>query len=169
MSNRASNTIPSLEHLPRLIDWVSRCCQQGLQGGPIAVDVYRPEVMRDSVDNAKFHAIMSDIHRQAVISMPGRRVVMSVYDFEAAKTLLVMWYAKERELNGEPLSKPPRSIIDPMTGDRVQIRPSTTKWSKNDSSQFVHFLHALGDECGVMWGDPAMKEYEQYRESQNGT
>ena len=108
MSNRASNTIPSLEHLPRLIDWVSRCCQQGLQGGPIAVDVYRPEDNRSTPQNAKIHCLFDDIQKMAVIAAPGKRVDMSQYDVDTVKAFCVIWFANERALDGEPLRKMPK-------------------------------------------------------------
>lgn len=165
MAESITKTVHTLDQVNPCLNWLDGMICKGLEAGPVAVTLGRPERLRDSIDNAKFHAIIGDVHKQAVISMPGRRVVMADYDIEVAKTLLVMWYANERELNGDPLKKPPRTVICPVTGERIKIRPTTTKWSKDDAAQFVHFLHALGSECGVVWGDPALKEYQQYREA----
>lgn len=146
-------------------DWVQRAIAYAVKDGPICITLHRPEASRSSGANAKFHAMIDDIQRQAVITMPGRRVVMSEYDTSAVKALLVIWFAKERELNGEPLSKPPRSLIDPVSGEWVSIRPSTAQWGKRDASDFIEFLYSVGNDGGVRWSEPAIKAYEEMRES----
>lgn len=165
MADKATKIATDDTHIEPMARWVANCIDRGLPGGAVEVSVGRPEQRRDRNDNAHFHALIGDIHKQAIISMPGKRVVMVDYDIEVAKTLLVSWYANERELNGEPLSKPPRTITCPVTGERIKVRPSTTKWSKADARQFVQFLHAMGSECGVVFSEPALKEYDQYKEA----
>lgn len=165
MAESITKTVHQIEQVNPAINWVDSALCKALQGGPICITLHRPEPPRTSDTNAKFHAMIADIQRQAVITMPGRRVVMSEYDTDAVKALLVIWFAKERELNGEPLSKPPRSLIDPVSGERVSIRPSTAQWGKRDASDFIEFLYSVGNDGGVRWSEPAMKAYEEMRES----
>src|SRR5690606_32579737 len=97
-------------------------------------------------------------NKQAVISLPGRRIKMSDYDADECKALLVVWFANERALEGRPLPKPPRTIIDPMSGEKISIRPSTTQFGKKNMAEFVEFLFATGSGSGFIRSDPALKE-----------
>lgn len=161
-----SKTVTDVAQLNALMGWVGGMVGKALEAGPVEVTLGRPEEIRNSVQNSRYHAMLSDLHKQAVISIPGRRITLSDYDSDTCKALLVMWFARERELNGEPLARPPRSITDPMSGEQITIRPSTTKWSKRDASDFVEFLYSLGADCKVVWGDPALKQYQEYRQAQ---
>lgn len=169
MSNRASNTLTRDEDIPRMIRWVHASLNAGIEGGPVAVDIYRPESNRSGIQNAKFHAMFADIQKTGVISMPGKRVVMADYDIDAVKALCVVWFANERELAGEPLKKPPRTITCPMTGQPITVRPSTTDFNKADTIEFIEFLYSLGADAGVRWSEPSLKSFEQYREAQSGS
>lgn len=112
--------------------------------------------------NARYHAMIGDINKQAVIKAPGVVVKMSNYHPDACKALLVSWFAREKALMGEPLRHPGRVIIDPLSGEQIHVRPSTTQFSKAEAGQFIEWLYALGADSGVIWSDPAIREYEQY-------
>jgi hypothetical protein len=166
MADSVTKIVHAKEQVNACINWLDTMICKGLDGGPVAITLGRPEENRNSPTNARFHAMIADLQKQAVITMPGRRITLADYDMDACKALLVMWFARERELNGEPLTKPPRSIIDPVSGEKISIRPSTAKWGKRDASDFIEFLFQIGADCKVAWGDPALKEFEQYREAQ---
>jgi NinB protein len=121
--------------------------------------------IRSIPQNSKSHAMFTDIRNQAVIKLPGKRIVMSSYSEEAAKALLVMWFANECELNGEPLQHPPETVLCPMTGQNITIRPSTTKFLKAENINFIEWLYAFGCESGVRWSEPALRQYETYRQA----
>ena len=144
--------------IDKAIDWVDRCCTKIINNGLpayLSVSDMPPEEARDKRDNDKFHAIMHDIWKQAII-MQGR-------SFEACKASLVLAFCRELEEMGEELPKYMRieRTICPFTKELVSIRPSTTKFSKKWAQQFCQWLWATGSEIGVKWSDPASKEYEQ--------
>lgn len=157
--------VRSIQEMQYAIARVSAAIGKGLERAPVEVALRHQNGKRGSLSNAKFHAMIADLNKQAVITMPGKRVALSKYDAETCKALLVIWFAKERELNGEPLRKPPRTEIDPMTGERISIRPSTTQWGVKDTSDFIEFLYSLGAASGVNWSEPALREYESYKEA----
>lgn len=157
--------VSSLQEKQYALARASTAIDKALEIGAVDVALRYRENRRGIASNAKFHAMIGDLNKQAVITMPGKRVALSQYDAETCKALLVIWFAKERELNGEPLRKPPRTEIDPMTGERISIRPSTTQWGVKDTSDFIEFLYSLGAASGVIWSEPALKEYQDYKEA----
>lgn len=118
---------------------------------------------RSIPQNDKIHAIFADIRQTGVIRMPGKRIVMSDYDEEAVKAFCVVWFAKEMAENGTPLPKPPRTVIDPISGDLVTIRPSTKDFGKKIMSEFIEWLYATGSQAGVIWSDPVLAFYDEAR------
>lgn len=115
--------------------------------------------------NSKIHAIFSDIQKTGIIKMPSKRIVMSEYDDETVKCLCVKWFAEDMKLNGTPLPKPPRTVIDPISGDLVTIRPSTKEFSKKIMCEFVEWLYATGSEAGVKWSEKSLECYQDYRQA----
>lgn len=166
MAQQITRIITRPEEINPAINWADDMTLKALAGGPVQWTLGRLEKRRNSLVNAKLHAMIADIQAQGVISMPGRRVKLSDYDTDALKALLVIWFANEREMNGEPLTKAPRSIICPVTGERVSIRPSTAEWGQRDACDFVEFLYSVGNDAGVRWSEPALKAYEYMREAQ---
>lgn len=151
----------------RAFNWADPLILKALEGGPVQMTLGRPEAARTGPQNAKSHAMYEDIRKMAVIPLPGKRIVMADYDPAEAKALLVMWFANERELEGRPLSKPPRTVLCPITGQNITVRPSTAEdFGKRDTAEFVEWLYATGTQAGVKWSEPAMKEYQSYREAQ---
>lgn len=134
--------------------------KEGLEGGKLLVIFQRPR--RNNLTNSKMHAMISDIHQQAVITIPGKRVVMSGYLFDECKALLCVWFQNEMILAGTPLSRPGKRIIDPFTGECITIRPSTREFSQSEACAFIEFLYATGTDAGVKWTEPAMQVYEEY-------
>lgn len=165
MGKPLTYTIRTSDEVQGVLARIASAIGRGIQRAPVEVSLKHQESKRGSLSNAKFHAMIADLNKQAVITMPGKRVALSKYDAETCKALLVIWFAKERELNGEPLRKPPRTEIDPMTGERISIRPSTTQWGVKDTSDFIEFLYSLGAASGVNWSEPALKEYQSYKEA----
>lgn len=149
--------------------WLKTANSRGRSISVTAITDDEPDFDTDksSTQNARFHAMIGDINKTGVITIPGRRIVMSDYDADQCKALLVMWFAAEKEQLGEPLPNPPRSFIDPISGQSISIRPSTTTWGKKLTCQFVEFLYATGAMSDTKWSEPALKEYEQYREAKS--
>ncbi len=158
--------IENVSQINPLLQWVNRNTVAMLNSGIVPyveVGVYEPE--RSIPQNSKFHAIIGDIHKYAVLKIPGQRIVMRDYGDEECKALLVVWFAKEREQEGRPLKKSLRTVVCPLSGANITIRPSTADdFSRKDTAEFIEWLYATGSNAGVRWSDAAMKEYEVYRE-----
>lgn len=164
-----SAIVKSKQEVNKLLNWIDGNVCKALDGGPVEVVLKRPEANRTFPQNSKFHSMISDIHKYAVIKIPGRRIVMRDFDYDAAKALLVVWFANERQDEGRPLKKPPRTVVCPMTGERITVRPSTVDdFTKSDTVEFIEWLYALGTINDVKWSEPALKEYETYREASRG-
>ena len=92
---------------------------------------------RSSPQNSKYHAMIEEIARQA--SHLGAK-----WDEEDWKRLLVDQFIKD--MNGLGASK----IIPSLDGSGiVQLGFQTRKFTKEQASEFVEWLHAWGAEHGV--------------------
>lgn len=166
MSNKYTKVIDGQVSIKPALDWLYTMIQKGLQGGAVEIAVYRHEDKRNGIQNEKIHAMFNDINKQAVISIPGKKIKLSEYDADECKALLIIWFANERALDGNPLPKPPRSIACPISGQLISIRPSTADMSKRDVAELVEWLYSIGDSSGVVWSEKASKSYGQYPEAQ---
>lgn len=141
--------------------------RRGLPGGSVDLVVRRHEEVRSSPQSNKSHAMYADIKRDAVIKIIGKRIVMNDYTIDEVKALLVVWFANERALEGRPLKKPPRTVVCPLTGENITIRPSTAEdFSKADTIEYIEFLYSIGSDSGVKWSEQALKEYSTYKQAQ---
>ena len=128
----------------------------------IQIGVYDPQ---SEMQKRKYHAQIGDIYEQAELKQLGRRIVMKEYGYEKSKAMLFVWYAKECELNGEPLKRPPSYFTCPLTGQQITERSSTTDMSIEEAAGFIEFLNSIGSYCGVIWSDPKLKQYDNYKEA----
>jgi len=164
-------TVAKKENINKAVNYFDGILFKTIESGGVgAFLVGAKEELEDLIDrsieqNDKEHAMMTDIHRDSVIRLPGKRIVLSEYDFEECKALLVMWFARDMELAGTPLPRPPRNIIDPISGERISIRPSTKTFGKKKSSDFIEWLYATGSESGVKWSEKALECYQEYRQA----
>lgn len=159
-------TVTCIEQINKALNWVDGGLCKGLEGGAVDVTLCRHEPVKSDIQRDKFHAMIGDINKTGVISIPGRRIVMRDYDPDQCKALLVVWFAQEKESLGEPLAKPPRNFTDPISGQQISIRPSTVQWGKKLTCEFVEWLYMTGAQANVIWSEPAIKEYQNYREAQ---
>ncbi len=128
-------------------------------------DESEDEELRTDLQRSKTHAMINDIAKQAVFKTPGVIVKMADYDIDEAKALLVRWFERECAQLGEPLRHGSRIIVDPFSGEHITIRASTTKFLKNETINFSEWLYATGADGNVKWSEPALKEYETYRQN----
>lgn len=129
----------------------------------IQIGEYDPQ---SEAQKRKYHAQIHDIYEQATIKQLGKRIVMKEYGYAKCKAMLFVWYANECALNGEPLKKPPTYFTCPLTGQQITERSSTTDMSVTEAAGFIEFLNVIGAECGVIWSDPKLRQYEEYAEAQ---
>ncbi|MDV6318782.1 hypothetical protein [Chromohalobacter sp. HP20-39] len=134
--------------------WLERVGGKGLEAGAIEIVLRRPG--REISQNAKFHAMISDIHHQAFRG----------YSFDGVKAVLVNQFATEMEEAGTPLANPGERVWDWRSKEPVYVRPTTTKFRKAEAGAFIEFLYAAGTDLDIQWSEPALAVYEEYREAQ---
>lgn len=141
MTKKASKIISSVDQIKALLDWVYTCSVKGLPGGPVAVDIYRPEEKRNNQQNRLGWAIWTDISKQ--VEWYGKSM-----EPEAWKELLSHeWQAQE--------------IVPAVSGGFCAIGVRTSKMRKRDFCELVEVSYAFGSQHGVRWSDPASAEYEE--------
>lgn len=161
--------IQTPSHIDLAMKWFDGQATKLLNGGhvPFLILGYgEDEAERTQPQNARFHAMIGDIAKQAVFKTPVLTVNMTSYDIDAVKALLVRWFEQECAQLGEPLRHGSRVVIDPFTGEQITIRPSTTKFLKAESNNFIEWLYATGSAGGVKWSEPALKQWAEYKEAQ---
>jgi hypothetical protein len=165
--NPVRKNIAEHPHIDHCLKWLDHNATKAINAGVnIYVEIGIADEPKTPEMNKKDHAMIADIHKQAIIKSIGKRIAMSDYSYDACKALLVIWFAKEKELNGEPLKKPPETVTCPISGDRITVRPSVTSFGKKIDCEWMEFLYLIGAESGVIWSEPALKEYSSYREAQ---
>lgn len=126
---------------------------KGVQQGAVELEVRY--AARELSQNAKFHALIADIHRQCFRG----------YSAEGVKAVLVNQFALEMVEQGTPLTRPGEKVWDWKTQEAVYVRPTTTKFRASEAAQFIEFLYATGVELGVTWSEQANAIYDSYREA----
>lgn len=145
--------IENITQLPAAMGWAQAMANKGLDGGPVQIALSRPSLSQ--IQNAKFHAMIQDIHHQCFRGS----------SFDGVKAVLVNQFALEQDAAGEPLSHPGEKVWDWKTQEPVYVRPSTTKFTKKECAAFIEYLYASGTELGVQWSEKALAVYDEYREA----
>jgi len=164
--------IPTPSHIDLAMKWLDGQATRVLNAGKVPWlmvgydDESSEEELRTDLQREKTHAMINDIAKQAVFKTPGLTVVMSNYDAEEAKALVVRWFERECAQLGEPLRHGSRIVVDPFTGEQITIRASTTKFLKKETINWIEWLYATGADGNVKWSDKALKEYESYKQAQ---
>ena len=179
-----AKAVHDIETINRALNWLDGALCKILESGKSAgfivgelseielaekafIDFLHAELTKERTlpQNAKIHAIFSDIQKTGAFKLPGKLIMMKDYDEETVKCFCVKWFAEDMALNGTPLPKPPRTVIDPINGDLVTIRPSTKDFGKKVMSEFVEWLYATGADAGVTWSEKALECYQEYRQA----
>ena len=146
-------TIDDPNRFVDVMNEVWQAAEKGLKAGAVLVTLGRPT--RSIEQNAKFHAIISDIHRQCFRG----------HSIEGLKAVLVAQFAREVEQQGTPLSHPGEQAWDWKNECPVYVRPSTTKFTRAEAAQFIEFLYATGSEYGVIWSPIVTRIYDEMRQA----
>jgi len=136
------------------IERTKAAATKGVQGGrPFEIALRYPT--REQIQNAKFHAMIGDIHRQCFRG----------YSFDGVKAVLVNQFAREMDEAGTPLASPGEKVWDWQSQEPVYVRPSTTKFRKPEAAAFIEFLYAAGTDLDVTWSKKALAIYDEYKEA----
>jgi len=143
--------IKDIRYLNAVVDLVKNSIVEGLPGGPLEIRIVRESKSREQEE--KYHAMIGDIAKTV-------KVYGKCYGADIWKAQLVDEFRKQREEMGEPLSHPGKTVIS-LDGERkITVRPSTRKFRKKESSDFIEFLYATGIEYGAKFTDKSMNYYE---------
>jgi len=143
--------------LSRVMSAARDMISQALPGGPVLVTLSRPTKSR--LQECKFHAMIGDIAK--TVKVDGK-----AYSSEVWKALLVDGFEQELLSQGECLAHPSKTVVT-LDGMRaVTIRPSTTRFRKNEASQFIEYLYAFGTMSGAVFSEKSIQVYNEYREAQ---
>jgi len=135
-----------------------RAVGEVLSAPPGVVCVIRP-ARRNSEQNAKLHAMVSDIARQ--VDFFGQR-----RDAETVKRLLVDAFARVKKDLGEPLAGYGQVLPSLDGSGCVQLGLQTRRFSKALMNEFIEYLHAWGSENDVRWTSAdAVPDWIQERET----
>lgn len=148
-----SRKIKADNQIPFVLCWAEQVISKALEGGDVLLTLGRESKSREM--EAKYHAMINDIHRQCFRG----------YSVEGVKAVLVNQFALEREEQGEPLAHPGERVWDWKTKEPVYVRPSTTKFRKAEAADFIEFLYATGSEFDVKWSDMSLKVYDEMMEA----
>lgn len=154
--------IDSRDHLKKLGAAINAAFDAGFADNKkVLMTLQRPR--RNSLTNAKLHAMIGDIRAQACIKI-GVHVLDKAKPLEVWKSLLVRWFDLELVELGEPLTKRGERIFDLMYAEWVYMRPSTTEFSQKECGKFIEWLYAFGVNNGVKFTEKALDVYAEYRE-----
>jgi hypothetical protein len=98
--------------------------------------------------NAKFHAMCTDVARQA--KHMGRSLTPLQW-----KCLFVSGHAVATEAGTD--------IVPGLEGEFVNIRESTANMGVKRKASLIEYVQAWGDENGVKWSEPAPQGYDEIR------
>lgn len=155
MADSITRQVNDSQGVAPALSWVSDMTYKALKAGPVLITLGRPK--RGAVANAKFHAMIGDIHLQCFRG----------YSAKGVKAVLVNQFALEMAEMGEPLRNPGETAWDWKHQQAVYVRPSTTDFTKAEAGKFIEWLYATGAELGVDWSEPALAEYQKWLESLN--
>jgi len=147
--SQLSRKVEKANQIPFVAQWAQQVMAKALEGGPVQITLGRVSKSREQ--EAKYHALIGDIHRQCFRG----------YSDEGVKAVLVNQFALEMEQQGEPLGNPGEKVWDWKTKEPVYVRPSTKKFRKAEASAFIEFLHSVGAEYNVQWSQNALAVYDE--------
>jgi len=128
------------------LDWVYGLLVKGLDGGAVEIAISRFEEDRNPEQNKKQWAMYQDISTQVI--WHGEKLTP-----EDWKDILSSDWSKQR-------------IVPGIGGGFVALGVRTSKLKKREMAELIEIIYCFGAEHGVNWSEPALKEFEKYREAQ---
>lgn len=138
--------IDGIVSIKPVLDWAYQLITKGLIEGPVELVVRRPLEIRSLPANNKQWAVLGDIAEQ--LEWHGTKM-----DAESWKILLTNEFR-------------PQTIIPAISGGFCVLNFRTSKASKAEMSDLIEIYYAFGSSKGVKWSEPALKEFEKYRQAQ---
>lgn len=143
---RQTKIIDGTIQVPAFMQTLYSKIMNGLTTGAVAVDLYRPEDLRNNEQNKKQWAMFSDIALQ--VEWHGE-----FYQPEDWKDILSADWSKQK-------------IVPGIGGGFVALGVRTSKMKRREMAELIELAYAFGAEKGVKWSEKSLECYESYRESQ---
>ena len=140
-----SRTIPDLQAAGEGLKWVSENLFKGLRGGPVEITLGREK--RSSDQNDKCHPMIRDIAKGMNHQLLGTNEKQWRYFLLA-------------NFQGQ-------SMIPSLDGTQIIVVPKggTSDMLKPVMSEFIEYLYSVGADYNVVWSEPSLKAFEEYREA----
>src|SRR6056297_1167933 len=138
MRREIEHEIRGRDGLQKACDWVAYMASKGLKAGPVVVRLGRPR--RNLEQNARFHAICTDVAEQA--EWMGRKLTKDQW-----KVLFISGHAIATGGKAD--------VVPGLEGEFVNVRESTAEMSKERISSLIDYVQAWCAENGVELTDGA--------------
>jgi hypothetical protein len=145
MSNRRTKIIDGAVQIVPFMQSLFDVLTKAIETGSVAVDVYRPEEARNNEQNKKGWALWNDISQQ--IEWYGNKLSPEHWK----ELLSADWKAQ--------------TLVPGISGGFCALGVRTSKLNKREFSELIEITYAFGSSHGVVWSEPALKAYTEYRES----
>ena len=140
-----SRTIPDLQAAGEGLKWVSENLFKGLRAGPVVITLGREK--RTNPQNDKVHPVIRDIARGMNHQLLGTNETQWRYFLLA-------------NFQGQ-------SMIPSLDGTQIIVVPKggTSDMLKPVMSEFIEYLYSVGADYNIVWSEPSLKAFEEYREA----
>ena len=139
-----SKTIKDISAVSAGLKWMEDLLFRGLKGGAVTITLSREK--RSTDQNAKLWPMLSDMASQ--VEWFGKKHTKEQWKDIVTGTFCGCEFVPNLQKDG-----------------LVMIGASTSKMDKATFSQLIEYIYAAGIELNVVWSEPALQAYEEYRES----
>lgn len=138
-----SYTLKTAADIQSALNWAAGNIAKGLAAGAVVITLGREQ--RTNEQNSKMWPMLNDISSQ--VEYMGKK-----WSPEAWKDLITALWKKQE-------------IVAGLDGGIVALGVSTSKLNKAQFSELIECIYSVGAERGVVWSEPALAIYEQYKEA----
>ena len=141
-----SKTIPDLQAAGEGLKWVSENLFKALRAGPVVITLGREK--RTGEQNDKCHPMIRDIAKGMNHQLLGKNETQWRYFLLA-------------DFQGQ-------LMIPSLDGAQIIVVPKkgTSDLGKQQMSEFIEYLYSVGADYNIVWSEPSLKAFEEYREAQ---
>ena len=137
--------IRGVTDIPRACSWLSHWLAKGLEGGK-AVVIKLSHETRSEAQNRHLWPLLMCFSKQHEYGGKLRTK-------EEWKVILISAYKFD-----------PQGIVIGLNGEVVNLNYSSSELNKAQFSEFIELIYAQGCEYEIVWSDPALKIYEEFRQ-----
>lgn len=124
------------------LKWMQDLLFRGLKGGPVTITLGREKRSKDQ--NSRLWPMLQDVSGQ--VEWFGRKHTKEQWKEIVTGTFFGCEFVPNIEKDGF-----------------IALGRSTRNLDKSTFSQVIEYIYAFGAEEGVIWSEPALQAYEEYR------